>query len=106
MIQPDSKYLLWKDVPAEDYAPIHWRTPERSALVRGQCKAAARYSRQKYKYWEGGPKWGQCNNGIWDDGFCYSHHPTKHKKPVPWWKRIKLQSPVKWGSDDSANLPG
>ena len=50
-----------------------------------------------YKYWEGEPKWGQCNNGIWDDGFCYSHHPTKHKKPIPWWKRIKLQSPVKWG---------
>ena len=97
---------LWMDVPVEDYAPLRWRIPVDRASVRGECKAATSYNRQKYKYWEGEPKWGQCNNGIWDGGFCYSHHPTKHKKPIPWWKRIKLQPPVKWGSDDSANLPG
>jgi hypothetical protein len=97
MTQPDPKYLLWKDVPEEDYAPLEWRIPEDRTSVRGECKAATIYSRQKFKYWEGEPKWGQCNNGIWGDEFCYAHHPTKHKKPIPWWKRIKLQAPVKWG---------
>ena len=59
----------------------------------------------------GSRRWWPCGSGIWIDStyFCYHHRSgddSRLGKPKPWWKRIKLQPPVKWGSDDSANLPG
>jgi len=61
----------------------------------------------------GSRRWWPCSSGLWRKStyFCYHHRsgddiPIEKPKPIPWWKRIKLQAPVKWGSDDSANLPG
>jgi hypothetical protein len=59
----------------------------------------------------GSRRWWPCGSGLWSDStyFCYHHRSGDDipiEKPLPWWKRIKLQSPVKWGSDDSVNLPG
>ena len=52
----------------------------------------------------GSRRWWPCGSGIWIDStyFCYHHRsgddiPIEKPKPLPWWKRIKLQSPVRWG---------
>ena len=61
----------------------------------------------------GSRRWWPCTAGLWIDStyFCYQHKSGdasrfEKPKPLPWWKRIKLQAPVKWGSDDTANLSG
>ena len=87
---------LWMDVPVDQRTTID--TPTRN---KG-CRAAGR----SRGWWPG-------SSGLWFESayFCYHHRsgddiPIEKPKPIPWWKRIKLQSPVKWGSDDTANLPG
>ena len=85
---------LWMDVPVDQRTTID--TPTRN---KG-CRAAVRYR-----------GWWPCSSGLWTESayFCYQHRSGdasrfEKPKPLPWWKRIKLQTPVKWGSDDTANL--
>ena len=85
---------LWMDVPVDKRTTID--TPTRN---KG-CRAAVRHR-----------GWWPCSAGLWFESayFCYHHRSgdaSLFEKPIPWWKRIKLQPPVKWGSDDTANLPG
>ena len=100
---------LWMDVPVNKRTTIDTSTRNKG------CRAAVR-----------GRGWWPCSSGLWSESayFCYQHRSgdaSRFEKltfrwvaapgseiitPLPWWKRIKLQSPVKWGSDDTANLPG
>jgi hypothetical protein len=57
MTQPDSKYLLWKTYQK---TIMQQRIPDGQDIsATEECKAATIYSRRKYKYWEGEPKWGR-----------------------------------------------
>ena len=114
MIQPDSKYLLWKDVPEGQRITLDlykrcqgateegWIKRKAKNLINGSegCRVAV------YPGISWHDSYAPCPNPVFWDELCYSHHPTKHKKPIPWWKHIKLQSPVKWGSDDTTDVPG
>ena len=85
---------LWIDTPVNQRATIDISTRNKG------CRAAVKYR-----------GWWPCRAGLWFESayFCYQHRhgdASRFEKPVPWWKRIKLQAPVKWGSDDTANLSG
>ena len=82
--------ILWIDTPVNQRAPIDALTWHKG------CQAAVRHGRWRQR------RWWPCSSGLWCESayFCYHHRhgdASRFEKPVPWWKRIKLQAPVKWG---------
>jgi len=121
---------LWMDVPVDqrvtvadlkkiwgyldgDFDDIRFTTYQRMWKLIRILEDPSQGCRAAVGHRTGSRRWWPCGSGLWNEStyFCYQHRsgddiPIEKPKPLPWWKRIKLQSPVKWGSDDSVNLPG
>ena len=119
---------LWMDVPVDqrvtvadlkkirgyldgDFDDIRFTTYQRMWKLIRILEDPSQGCRAAVGHRTGSRRWWPCGSGLWSDStyFCYHHRSGDDipiEKPLPWWKRIKLQPPVKWGSDDSANLPG
>ena len=119
---------LWMDVPVDqrvtvadlkkiwgyldgDFDDIRFTTYQRMWKLIRILEDPSQGCRAAVGHRTGSRRWWPCGSGLWSDStyFCYHHRSGDDipiEKPLPWWKRIKLQSPVKWGSDDSVNLSG
>ena len=119
---------LWMDVPVDqrvtvadlkkiwgyldgDFDDIRFTTYQRMWKLIRILEDPSQGCRAAVGHRTGSRRWWPCGSGLWSDStyFCYHHRsgddiPIEKPKPLPWWKRIKLQQPVKWGSDDSDEL--
>ena len=110
---------LWMDVPVDqrvtvddlkkiwgyldgDFDDIRFTTYQRMWKLIRILEDPSQGCRAAVGHRTGSRRWWPCGSGIWINStyFCYHHRSGDDipiEKPLPWWKRIKLQSPVKWG---------